>query len=105
MQVVGLEDEAEPGQSQAGPAALAEVARRLAHEVKNPLTPMKLMMQNFERKFDPNDPNIQDKIELILEKGFIVLNNAKNKLVHQMVAIVRSGIEFDPTYKHPKIAA
>lgn len=56
-------------------------------------------------RFNPNikDYYIRKKAEG--KKGFIVLNNAKNKLVHQMVAIVRSGVEFDPTYKHPKIAA
>jgi nitrogen fixation/metabolism regulation signal transduction histidine kinase len=32
------------------------------HEVKNPLTPMKLTIQNFERKFDPEDPNIRERV-------------------------------------------
>ena len=43
--------------------AWKEMAKQVAHEVKNPLTPMKLTLQNFERKFDPNDPNIQEKVK------------------------------------------
>lgn len=43
--------------------AWREMAKQVAHEVKNPLTPMKLTIQNFERKFDPNDPDIQEKVK------------------------------------------
>ncbi|WP_332021203.1 sensor histidine kinase [Kaistella sp.] len=43
--------------------AWREMAKQVAHEVKNPLTPMKLTIQNFERKFDPGDPDIRDKVK------------------------------------------
>ena len=43
--------------------AWREMAKQVAHEVKNPLTPMKLTIQNFERKFDPEDPNIAEKVK------------------------------------------
>ena len=43
--------------------AWREMAKQVAHEVKNPLTPMKLTIQNFERKFDPTDPKLQDKVK------------------------------------------
>ncbi len=43
--------------------AWQEMAKQVAHEVKNPLTPMKLTIQNFERKFDPNDPDISQKVK------------------------------------------
>lgn len=43
--------------------AWREMAKQVAHEVKNPLTPMKLTIQNFERKFDCNDPNIGEKVK------------------------------------------
>ena len=43
--------------------AWREMAKQVAHEVKNPLTPMKLTIQNFERKFDPNDPKILQKVK------------------------------------------
>ena len=43
--------------------AWREMAKQVAHEVKNPLAPMKLTIQNFERKFDPADPDIRDKVK------------------------------------------
>ena len=42
--------------------AWREMAKQVAHEVKNPLTPMKLLIQNFVRKFDKNDPEIDQKV-------------------------------------------
>ncbi len=42
--------------------AWREMAKQIAHEVKNPLTPMRLTIQNFERKFDATDPNIKEKL-------------------------------------------
>lgn len=47
--------------------AWREMAKQVAHEVKNPLTPMKLTIQNFERKFDPNDPEITNKVKKMSE--------------------------------------
>ncbi len=43
--------------------AWREMAKQVAHEIKNPLTPMRLSVQSFQRKFDPNDPNVDQKIE------------------------------------------
>ncbi|MBU3026571.1 HAMP domain-containing sensor histidine kinase [Zobellia galactanivorans] len=42
--------------------AWREMAKQVAHEIKNPLTPMRLTVQSFERKFDPKDPNIASKV-------------------------------------------
>lgn len=42
--------------------AWREMAKQVAHEIKNPLTPMRLSVQSFERKFNPNDANIQQKV-------------------------------------------
>lgn len=42
--------------------AWREMAKQVAHEIKNPLTPMRLTVQSFQRKFDPSDPNIEVKI-------------------------------------------
>jgi two-component system nitrogen regulation sensor histidine kinase NtrY len=42
--------------------AWREMAKQVAHEIKNPLTPMRLTVQSFERKFDANDPKIYEKI-------------------------------------------
>ena len=43
--------------------AWREMAKQVAHEIKNPLTPMRLTVQSFQRKFDPNDPNVDQKVE------------------------------------------
>jgi two-component system nitrogen regulation sensor histidine kinase NtrY len=43
--------------------AWREMAKQVAHEIKNPLTPMRLSVQSFQRKFDPNDPDAHKKID------------------------------------------
>ncbi|PCH76325.1 MAG: two-component sensor histidine kinase [Flavobacteriaceae bacterium] len=42
--------------------AWREMAKQVAHEIKNPLTPMRLTVQSFQRKFDPSHPNIHEKL-------------------------------------------
>ncbi|MBL4605364.1 MAG: GHKL domain-containing protein [Flavobacteriaceae bacterium] len=43
--------------------AWREMAKQVAHEIKNPLTPMRLSVQSFERRFDVNDPKINEKVK------------------------------------------
>ncbi|NJB81613.1 sensor histidine kinase [Wenyingzhuangia aestuarii] len=43
--------------------AWREMAKQVAHEIKNPLTPMKLTVQSFERTFDPNEEGIREKVK------------------------------------------
>jgi len=43
--------------------AWREMAKQVAHEIKNPLTPMRLTVQSFERRFDPTDPKIIEKLK------------------------------------------
>lgn len=43
--------------------AWREMAKQVAHEIKNPLTPMRLSVQSFQRKFDPQDKNIHKKVD------------------------------------------
>lgn len=42
--------------------AWREMAKQVAHEIKNPLTPMRLSVQSFERKFNPEDENVREKL-------------------------------------------
>ncbi|CAL2081532.1 sensor histidine kinase [Tenacibaculum sp. 190524A02b] len=42
--------------------AWKEMAKQVAHEIKNPLTPMRLSVQSFDRRFNPDDPNIREKM-------------------------------------------
>jgi len=43
-------------------SAWREMAKQVAHEIKNPLTPMRLTVQSFEHNFDPTDPKIKQKL-------------------------------------------
>ena len=43
--------------------AWREMAKQVAHEIKNPLTPMKLSVQSFKQRFNSKDPKIEDKIQ------------------------------------------
>jgi signal transduction histidine kinase len=43
-------------------AAWREMARQVAHEIKNPLTPMKLSLQFLQRAIQDNRPNINELI-------------------------------------------
>jgi two-component system nitrogen regulation sensor histidine kinase NtrY len=51
-------------------AAWTEVARRIAHEIKNPLTPIKLSAERLEKKFggDIHDPVFSDCVRTIVHQ-------------------------------------
>lgn len=71
--------------------AWREMAKQVAHEVKNPLTPMKLMIQNFERKFDINDPNIESKVK-----------DLSDSIVYQIDIVSKVATAFSEFAKLPK---
>jgi len=50
--------------------AWTEVAKRIAHEVKNPLTPISLSAQRLRKKFskDIKDPAFNESIDMIIEQ-------------------------------------
>ena len=58
-----LEDAAKKLASSEREQAWREMAKQVAHEIKNPLTPMRLTVQSFERRFDPKDPEIKTKLK------------------------------------------
>ncbi len=62
----GMVDELESSAAQLAAsereAAWREMAKQVAHEIKNPLTPMRLTVQSFQRKFDPTDEHIHEKL-------------------------------------------
>ena len=61
----GMIDELEKSAAQLAASeretAWREMAKQVAHEIKNPLTPMRLTVQSFHRKFDCNDPDVDKK--------------------------------------------
>ena len=64
--------------------AWGEVARRLAHEIKNPLTPIQLSAERLERKLD-------GKLE---EADQVVLSKSVKTIVEQVAAMKRLVNEF-----------
>jgi two-component system, NtrC family, nitrogen regulation sensor histidine kinase NtrY len=64
-------------------SAWKEMARQVAHEIKNPLTPMKLNIQHFQHTWDPNAPNARER-----------LDRFSNNLVEQIDVLSRIANEF-----------
>ncbi len=60
-----LEQSAELMKHSERESAWREVAQQIAHEIKNPLTPMKLNVQYLEKAYQADDPKIKDKIHSI----------------------------------------
>ena len=48
-------------------SAWQEMARRLAHEIKNPLTPIQLAVQDIHRRYDGKSPEYQRLLDTTLE--------------------------------------
>ncbi|WP_293913281.1 MULTISPECIES: sensor histidine kinase [unclassified Sphingobacterium] len=46
-------------------AAWREMAKQIAHEIKNPLTPMKLGIQQLSRSYKENDPRFEERFNRI----------------------------------------
>lgn len=55
-------------------AAWQEVARRLAHEVKNPLTPIRLSLETLRALAERNDPRLR---EMLLQSSQLVLDEVQ----------------------------
>ncbi|MBV6404157.1 MAG: GHKL domain-containing protein [Flavobacteriales bacterium] len=58
-------------------SAWREMARQVAHEIKNPLTPMKLSIQQFQRSWDPAAPDARERLEK-LSAGLVQQIDALN---------------------------
>jgi two-component system, NtrC family, nitrogen regulation sensor histidine kinase NtrY len=72
-------------------SAWREMAKQVAHEIKNPLTPMKLSLQHFQRVFDPKDPQANIK-----------LNQVIYSLIEQIDSLTKIANEFSNFAKLPK---
>jgi two-component system nitrogen regulation sensor histidine kinase NtrY len=71
-------------------SAWREMARQVAHEIKNPLTPMKLAIQQFERSWTPDAPDAKDRLKRLT-----------NGLVEQIDALGRIAGEFSDFAQMP----
>ncbi len=63
--------------------AWREMARQVAHEIKNPLTPMKLSIQYLEKAIDSNQPNVKE-----------LSKNVTNTLVEQIDHLSKIAADF-----------
>ncbi len=71
--------------------AWRNMARQVAHEIKNPLTPMRLNIQSFQMTFDPKDPDIKDKF-----------NEFSNILIEQIDLMSKIASAFSDFAKMPQ---
>ncbi|MBU1821556.1 MAG: HAMP domain-containing histidine kinase, partial [Bacteroidetes bacterium] len=56
-------------------SAWREMARQVAHEIKNPLTPMKLTLQQLQRTIRRDDPNALEKVGKAMESVIEQIDN------------------------------
>lgn len=88
--------------------AWQEMAKQVAHEIKNPLTPMRLTVQSFQQRFDPHEDHSLEKLndfsKILMEQIDAMSNVAsafsdfatlpKPKIeVHDVVEITRLSTE------------
>ncbi len=72
-------------------SAWREMAKQVAHEIKNPLTPMKLSIQHLQRILNDNSPDIKQKIQRLSQT-----------LIEQIEALSNIASEFSNFAKMPK---
>lgn len=71
-------------------SAWREMAQQIAHEIKNPLTPMKLSIQHLLRSYDPKN-----------EEGEKQLNRVLHSIIEQIDGLARIANEFSDFAKMP----
>ncbi len=64
-------------------SAWREMAKQIAHEIKNPLTPMKLSLQNLQRAWNDKAPDYEDR-----------LKRTSQTLIEQIDALSQIATEF-----------
>ncbi|HYV95279.1 MAG TPA: HAMP domain-containing sensor histidine kinase [Chitinophagales bacterium] len=98
--------------------AWREMAQQVAHEIKNPLTPMKLNIQHLKRAYENNAPNLKElvarvsqtlieQIDTLSEIATEFSNFAKMPRPEiedvDVHSILRSAIELHKEYEHTHI--
>ena len=72
-------------------SAWREMAKQIAHEIKNPLTPMKLNVQHMQRLVNEDHDNLQERIEKVSQT-----------LIEQIDSLTLIANEFSDFAKMPK---
>lgn len=91
LMIQKLEESAEKLRQSEREGAWREMAKQVAHEIKNPLTPMKLSIQYLEhaRKSDP-------------ERAAAMIGSVAQTLIEQIDGLARIATEFSNFAKMPK---
>lgn len=71
--------------------AWREMAKQVAHEIKNPLTPMKLSLQHLQYAIQRKDPNVEEKIR-----------KTTDLLINQIDSLSKMAEEFSAFAKMPE---
>jgi signal transduction histidine kinase len=71
--------------------AWREMAKQVAHEIKNPLTPMKLSLQHLQYAIERKDPNLDDKYK-----------KTTDLLIKQIDSLSKMAEEFSAFAKMPE---
>jgi len=74
-----------------GEDEIGALVKQVAHEIKNPLTPMRLSVQHLERALDKDDPEYQEK-----------LSKFSAKMVQQIDTLTSIANEFSNFAQMPK---
>jgi len=88
--LVKLEENAKQLRNAERESAWREMAQQVAHEIKNPLTPMKLGIQQLNRSFKENDPRLNERFERV-----------SNSFIEQIDALAHIASEFSAFAKLP----
>ncbi|MFB2120458.1 ATP-binding protein [Parapedobacter sp. 2B3] len=67
LMIVALEQSANTIMRSERESAWREMAKQVAHEIKNPLTPLKLGIQQLERSWKEKDPRFEERFEKFSE--------------------------------------
>jgi two-component system nitrogen regulation sensor histidine kinase NtrY len=67
------------------------MAKQVAHEINNPLTPIKLSVQQLLRVYDPSDPDSKKKLEIV-----------GNSIIEQIDALVKIAKAFSSFAQLPE---
>lgn len=83
-------------------AAWRDVARRIAHEIKNPLTPIQLSAERIQRRFAKRIASSSINDESFLIEDYMVLKDCTNIIVSQVQTLRNLVNEFSRFARMPK---
>ena len=82
--------------------AWREMARQVAHEIKNPLTPMKLSVQHLRRAYANTDPQAGDAAKNKSQRFNELFDRITMTLIEQVDTLARIANEFSSFARMPK---